>query len=124
MHLRVYLKDLRLRAYHGVHEKERSAGASFSITLCCTLSEHAAGYENDSLADTVDYEALCDLVRAVMQEPKCLIEHVAYRLARRVLYTYPIVEAVEVALTKEIGDGLPKIAGCSLRLSQADCAPS
>ena len=125
MRLHLFLENIRLRAAHGVSAKERHEGSFFNLSLWCVLSPEATGYQSDALTDTVDYEAVYALAREVLRHPKCLIEHVAYLFAKKILEEYPSVVAVKTVLSKELPKGLgeaKKTAGCALWLHRKELA--
>ena len=99
---RLTLRGMRFMARHGVlaSEKERPQPFEVDVVLHADLADAAT---HDDLGRTVDYAALHDLVRAVVQGPsRDLIEAVAGDVARAVLAaTDPaIVDAVEVRVRK------------------------
>jgi dihydroneopterin aldolase len=59
-----------------------------------------AAYNHDELSGTVNYAAVYEVVKAEMQVPSKLLEHVVMRIARRLLDEFPLVEQVEICLTK------------------------
>ena len=92
---RIELSGMDFFGYHGCFEEERQKGQSFVTDVVLHLSTQEAG-RTDDLAKSVDYAAVFEDVRAVVEgEPKNLIEAVAANLLAR----YP-VERVEVAVHK------------------------
>lgn len=99
---RLTLRGVRLTARHGVLPSEKTEPQAFEVDLVLH-ADLAAAADSDDLRRTVDYAALNDLVRAVVQGPSHdLIEAVAGDVARAVLAaTDPaIVDAVEVSVRK------------------------
>ena len=99
---RLTLRNMRFEARHGVlpHEKVEAQPFEVDVVLHADLS---AGARNDALADTVDYAALFDLVRAIVTGRSFdLIEALADAIARAVLAATdpPLVGAVEVRVRK------------------------
>ena len=95
----IYINDLRIRAHHGVLQQERKVGADFLITLRikCDMSRSML---SDHVVDTINYAALCQLVRREMAISSRLLEHVAGRIARAVFHEFPQVESLDLWLTK------------------------
>lgn len=78
---RILLNGLVFFGKHGCHAAEQELGQKFlvDIELECDLS--AAG-ESDSLEDTLDYVAIYNHAREVMEgESAKLLEHLAQRIA-------------------------------------------
>ena len=99
---RLSLLGMRFEARHGVHPWEKETAQPFEVDLVLT-SDLAAAAERDDLAATVDYGALFDVVRSIVEgPPRDLIEALAGAIATAVLEaTDPaLVEAVEVRVRK------------------------
>lgn len=100
----VFLEGLRFFAYHGVHPEEKSRGQRFTVDVRMWADLRPAG-ETDDLARTVNYSAVQQAVRAVVEgPPRDLIEAVAEEVAAAVLAGFPPVARVEVTVRKpEVG---------------------
>lgn len=99
---RLSLLGMRFRGRHGVLPDEKRTAQPFEvdIVLRADLAEAA---ERDDLAATVDYAALYDVVRAIVEgTSRELIEALAGAIATAVLAATPpeIVGAVEVRVRK------------------------
>ena len=99
---RLSLIGMRFSARHGVlaHEKEEPQPFEVDVVLHADLVDAS---QRDDLAATVDYAAVHDLVRAIVEgPPRGLIEALAGAIAAAVLdATDPrIVGAVEVRVRK------------------------
>ena len=99
---RLSLLGMRFEARHGVHSWEKETAQPFEIDLVLRADLSGAA-EGDRLEATVDYGALFDLVRGIVEgPPRDLIEALAGAIARAVLAaTDPaLVEVVEVRVRK------------------------
>lgn len=95
----IFVRGLEVFARHGVFAAERELGQRFVVDLSLELSE-CPGATTDDLAGTVDYAALTDTVAEIVAgEPVALLEHLASRIADRVL-AEPLVAAVTVEVHK------------------------
>ena len=90
---------MRFYAYHGVMEQERRVGGEYLVSLQVEAALSGAVI-SDSVADTVNYAELYDVVRREMAQPSQLLEHVAGRIGQRVLDDFPQVTALTVRVTK------------------------
>jgi dihydroneopterin aldolase len=95
----IQLHDMRFYAYHGVMEQERRVGGQYLVTLC-VKTDLSRAVVSDSVADTVNYAALYEVVAREMAQPSQLLEHVAGRVAQRVLDDFPQVEQLSIRITK------------------------
>ena len=93
------LHRMRFHAYHGVYESERIEGGEFEVTVSMKLLTDEVG-TTDSIEDTVDYSEFYKLVAGEMEQPSQLIEHVATRIARKLLSAFDLIENVEVGVHK------------------------
>lgn len=99
LHGRVFVRNIRLHACHGVLPQERTVGNDYSVSVsaCCPLG---AAVASDDVADTLNYAAVCGVVREEMAVPSALVEHVAGRICRRVLNDFANVSSVRVMVVK------------------------
>ena len=98
--MRIFLSNLDFYAFHGVLEQERIVGGSYLADVVLDVNVTAEAYNYDELSGTVNYAAVYEVVKAEMQVPSKLLEHVVMRIARRLLDEFPLVEHVEICLTK------------------------
>jgi dihydroneopterin aldolase len=86
--------------HHGVMQEEHRVGGRYEVDVSVGLDFEAAAVHDD-LTRTVNYEKVYDFVRRLVTENNFyLIEKLAYRIAQKVLDTYPDVEGVEVTVRK------------------------
>ncbi|MGA2445745.1 MAG: dihydroneopterin aldolase [Opitutaceae bacterium] len=85
---------------HGVLPEETARGQDFEITVQLELPLAEAG-RTDDLTRTVDYRAVYEVVRTVMEgPPRKLAEALAEAVAAELLRVFPVVQAVEVEVVK------------------------
>ena len=96
----IFIRRLRLYAYHGVMPQERKVGGWFIVSLRVHYNI-ARAMESDNVDDTLSYADLCELVKNEMAVPSQLLEHVVGRIAKRVFERFPEALAIDVELTKE-----------------------
>ena len=96
----VFIDRARLYARHGVMEQERTVGAWFTVSVWIDCDMERA-VEHDLLDGTVSYADVYNIIRSEMSTPSQLLEHVAGRIARRVLDTNACAGSVRVVIVKE-----------------------
>ncbi len=96
----IFIRNLRLYAFHGVMEQERRAGGWFIVSLRVYYNMVRAS-ETDRVEDTLSYADLSDLVKREMAIPSQLLEHVAGRIIRRVQESFPDVTGIDLEVIKE-----------------------
>ena len=99
---RLRLVGMRFHARHGVLPEEKVTPQPFEVDIVLG-DDLSAAAERDELGATIDYAALFDLVRAIVEgPPRDLIEALAGSIATAVLAaTDPaLVDEVEVRVRK------------------------
>ena len=95
----IFIDGARFFAYHGVGEQERLVGNTYTVSLRMEVDLRQASLTDD-LVDTVSYAEIYEAIRQEMAIPSHLLEHVAGRIAQRVLRDFPRVKAVDLRLAK------------------------
>lgn len=95
----IILREVRFHAFHGVMPQERKVGADFTVSLRVGV-DLSLPAESDDVADTLNYATLYEVVKQQMEIPSQLLEHVAGRVGKAVMDTFPQVIGVDVTLTK------------------------
>ena len=95
----IILREVRFHAFHGVMPQERKVGADFTVSLRVGV-DLSLPAESDDVADTLNYATLYEVVKQQMEIPSQLLEHVAGRVGKVVMDTFPQVTCVDVTLTK------------------------
>lgn len=98
--LTIGLRDLKIRARHGVHPEEEILGGEFIIQLACELRPRATELE-DRLSNTLDYGKLHSICTEVMSTRAYLIEELAERIAGRIWADHSaMVAAIDLKIEK------------------------
>ncbi|MEO8246584.1 MAG: dihydroneopterin aldolase [Chloroflexota bacterium] len=97
---RISIHGMRFMGRHGVHLEERMEPHPFEVDVDLE-TDLAAAAVSDDLADTVDYSAVFEQVRARVQEDSFrLIEALAGAIAEDVLAAQPRVSGLRVRVRK------------------------
>ena len=98
---RIELRGLRSVGTHGVLVEEQERAQPFEVDLDLAVDLRPAGV-SDSLADTVDYGAVADVVAATVSGTRsfALLEALAWHVADAVLGVDHRITAVTVVLRK------------------------
>ena len=112
----ITLNSMEFHAYHGCLKHERKYGNTFIVTVGMTLDTAKAG-ASDRLADTLDYQAVYDTVKAEMEQPSRLLEHVAQRILDALNQRFPQVEHFTVRLSKQNPPLGGKVADATIEVS-------
>lgn len=80
--------------------QERTLGNSFTVNLS-VWTDFRKCVETDSVADTVNYARLNEIVLKEMEVPSNLLETVAYRIVNRIRGDFEEIEKIEVEILKQ-----------------------
>lgn len=96
----IRMEGMKFYAFHGVLPQENTVGAYFYMDLKLkTDFSHAS--ETDELEGTVSYADIHTAVKAEMESPSKLLEHVCQRIALRIFKDFPTIESIDINLSKE-----------------------
>ena len=96
---KITLHGMKFHALHGVLPVESVIGNNYEVNISIETDTHKAE-EEDDLGGTINYAEVYDLVKAEMDYPSKLIEHVAYRIRKTLVGHYPAMERLEVEVRK------------------------
>lgn len=104
----IFLDEVRFHAFHGVMPQERAVGADFTVWLKVGY-DFVKAVESDELIDTISYADLYEVVKAEMEKPSQLLEHVALRIIKAITARWPRIDTIDLRLAK---DNPPMGADC------------
>lgn len=96
---RIFLKNVRFHAYHGVLEQEQAVGNDYVVNLNVNY-DFTCAMRTDELSGTINYAELYELVKEEMMKPSKLLEHVVGRIGDRIFSEYPSVTEIQLAINK------------------------
>ena len=109
---RIYLKNIRLYAFHGCMDEEKKIGSDYVVNLVIDSDLNMSSH-SDNLKDTVDYVSLHAIVKEEMSIRSKLLEKVADRILKRILKDHRQVILVKVKVAKinpPIGGNVDEVA--------------
>ena len=109
---KIYLKNIRLYAYHGCMDEEKKIGSDYVVNIVVN-TDLSLSSQTDALKDTVDYVALHTIVKEEMEIRAKLLEHVAQRIIKRILSQFSSVSKASVKVAKKnppIGGNVEEVA--------------
>ena len=95
----IRLTDMQFYAYHGVLTQETRVGNNYVVNIFITANLLLA-CESDNVGDTINYALVYDMVKAEMEQPSKLLEHVAMRIYKTIRSAFPQITSLEVRLAK------------------------
>jgi len=96
----IALEGMRFHAYHGVYEAERKLGTGYVVDVYVhTVATMVAGATDDP-ANALNYETVYMLCKMEMQQPRNLIEAVAWGIIGRMKGQFDNMMALKVRIRK------------------------
>ena len=96
---KIFLKNIKIYAYHGCMEEEKKIGSNYLVNLV-VHADLSMSCKSDELKDTVDYVALLDIVKNQMKMRSNLLENVADRVVNKIISKFPAVRKTVVKIAK------------------------
>lgn len=96
----IEVNGLTLQAYHGVYDQERRVGNTFVVDVRLTVDMDERSLSADDIGVTVSYADIVAVVRDEMAVPSALLEHVAWRIRRRLVRLPALVVSGMVRVAK------------------------
>lgn len=95
----VSLDDMRFHAHHGVLPQERVTGGDFTVSVEVKYDVSRA-ISSDNVADTVNYAVIFKIVNREMQQPSCLLEHLAGRIGKCIFREIDGIREMRIKVSK------------------------
>ena len=95
--MKVFLKDILLYGYHGIHDLERKVGTEFSINIYMDID---VSETTITLDDTIDYSVVFSLLKEEFLIATPLLENLAIRISERIKSVYPLMNKIQVNIIK------------------------
>lgn len=95
----IHIDGIRLHARHGVLPQEQLTGNDYIINVRASYDISRA-MQTDDVADTLNYAEVYNIIKEEMNIPSKLIEHVAGRIANRLMDSYADISSVMLRITK------------------------
>lgn len=95
----VHIDGIRVHARHGVLPQEQLTGNDYIINVRASYDISRA-MQTDDVADTLNYAEVYNIIKEEMSVPSKLIEHVAGRIADRLMDSYSQISSVMLRITK------------------------
>lgn len=99
MSSKIYLRNVRFHAFHGVLPQEGIVGNDYLVNLVLDY-DFSSAMKTDDLQGTLNYAEVYQKVREEMAMPSKLLEHVAGRIAHRLFSDFPEIQKLQLSITK------------------------
>ena len=99
MSSKIYLRNVRFHAFHGVLPQEGIVGNDYLVNLVLDY-DFSSAMKTDDLQGTLNYAEVYQKVREEMAVSSKLLEHVAGRIAHRLFSDFPEIQKLQLSITK------------------------
>lgn len=99
MSSKIYLRNVRFHAFHGVLPQEGIVGNDYLVNLVLDY-DFSSALKTDDLQGTLNYAEVYQKVREEMAVPSKLLEHVAGRIVHRLFSDFPEIQKLQLSITK------------------------
>ena len=99
MSSKIYLRNVRFHAFHGVLPQEGIVGNDYLVNLVLDY-DFSSALKTDDLQGTLNYAEVYQKVREEMAVPSKLLEHVAGRIAHRLFSDFPEIQKLQLSIPK------------------------
>ena len=99
MSSKIYLRNVRFHAFHGVLQQEGIVGNDYLVNLVLDY-DFSSALKTDDFQGTLNYAEVYQKVREEMAVPSKLLEHVAGRIAHRLFSDFPEIQKLQLSITK------------------------
>ncbi len=97
--IEINLNGMKFYAHHGVLEQEQVVGNNFEVNLSLLMNNDDS-ILSDNLDDTINYAEVYQLVKEEMTIKSKLLEHLAGRIANRILSEFQTVSSITIEVKK------------------------
>lgn len=99
MSSKIYLRNVRFHAFHGVLPQEGIVGNDYLVNLVLDY-DFSSAMQTDKLQGTLNYAEVYQKVREEMAVPSKLLEYVAGRIGHRLFSDFPEIQKLQLSITK------------------------
>lgn len=96
---KVEVNRLKIYAYHGVGEQERTIGNEFEVSVSLTYPSLRVA-ESDTVRLAINYADVIHIITEQMARPSALLENVAWRIRQAIVARYPEINQGRVKVAK------------------------
>jgi dihydroneopterin aldolase len=96
---KIFVEGIQIYAYHGCFKEEADIGTHFvvDVELDVDLTQPSI---SDNIEDTVNYQAVFDVIKEQMAVPSNLLEHVSKRIMDTLFDRFNGVEKIKLKVSK------------------------
>jgi dihydroneopterin aldolase len=94
----IQLNAVKFYGYHGIFDEEKTLGNNYVVDIKIEVSTNKQIIE--SIAETIDYSKVFDMLQKRMQIPTPLLETIASEFCHTVLNTFKLASSIDFSIKK------------------------
>ena len=96
----IIIRNLKIFAYHGVHDFEKQNGQNFVINIIININK-LPGFSTDNIQDTISYSDVIKVINKTVTDNKYnLIEKLAESISDQIFLNFKSVVSIEITVKK------------------------
>ncbi len=95
----IAIEGMEVYAYHGCFEEEQLIGTRFSVSIYIKTDTTKAEHSDD-LGQTIDYQAVYNIIKEEMAIKSKLLEHVGRRILDHLFLDFPTAAKARLRIQK------------------------
>ncbi len=96
--IQVHLHDLHFHAFHGIHPEEKILGNEYIINISAGF--HEVSEVIHSIADTINYADIYNIILERMNVPTPLLETVIMEIGNEIHREFPELRSINISIKK------------------------
>ena len=96
--LTIHLDAVKFYAYHGIFEEEKTLGNNYVVDIKIEVSNNKQIIH--SIAETIDYAEVFNMLQKRMQIPTPLLETIATEFCHTILNTFHLASSIDFSIKK------------------------
>ncbi len=96
---KIFVEGIKIYAYHGCFKEETAIGTNFIVDLELDVDLEKPS-QTDNINDTVNYQAVFQVVKEQMEIPSKLLEHVAKRIGDALFQEFSAIDKIKLKISK------------------------
>ncbi len=97
----IIIKNLKIFAFHGVHDYEKGNGQNFYVDAILHTSQKIKNFFEDNINNTISYSEAIEFIKEIITEKSFdLVETVAENVSKKLFEKYSLLEKLELTIKK------------------------
>jgi dihydroneopterin aldolase len=96
---KIFVEGIKIYAYHGCFKEETTIGTNFIVDVELDVDLEKPSI-TDNIYDTVNYQAVFQVIKDQMAIPSKILEHVSKRIIDALFEQFPTIDKIRLKVSK------------------------